>query len=237
MATLVVIPARMGASRFPGKPLAELAGKTLIQRVCERAQRLAGIAGLCVATDDPRIRAHVAGLGIEVRMTAASHASGSDRVAEAAAGWPGLVLNLQGDEPLFDLVAVAALIARLEADPALPMGTVGVPLAAADRANPDRVKLWRGAGGLALDFQRQLGELPGAGAELLLHAGVYLYRAETLARFVALPPSARERRERLEQLRALDAGIAIWVERGASWAPGVDRPEDLKVVAKLLARE
>ncbi len=235
MATLVVIPARMGASRFPGKPLADVAGKTLIQRVCERAQGLAGIAALCVATDDPRIRDHVAGLGVEVRMTAAGHASGSDRVAEAAAGWSGLVLNLQGDEPLFDLAAVNALIARLEAAPELAMGTVGVPLAPADRDNPDRVKLWRGTAGCALDFQRRLTAPPAAGAELLLHAGVYLYRAETLARFVALPPSRRERAERLEQLRALDAGIAIWVEPGTQWAPGVDRPEDLKVVAMLLA--
>ncbi len=237
MATLVVIPARMGATRFPGKPLALLAGKSLIQRVCERARQLPGIAGLCVATDDLRIREHLVALGVEVRMTDAGHASGSDRVAEAAAGWPGLILNLQGDEPCFDLAAVSALIARLEARPAIAMGTVGVPLAPADRDNPDRVKLWRSAAGFALDFQRRLADPPAADAQLLLHAGVYLYRAETLARFVALPPSAREKSERLEQLRALDAGIAIWVEPGTSWAPGVDRPEDLKVVAKLLARE
>jgi len=236
MATLVVIPARMGSTRFPGKPLADLAGQTLIERVCRRAAQLPGVAGPRVATDDPRILAHVQGLGFEACLTDPGHASGSDRVAEAAAGWSGLVLNLQGDEPLFDLAAVAALIARLEADPTIPIGTVGVPLAAADRENPDRVKLLRGPDGFARDFRRRLLAPLAADSELFLHAGVYLYRAEALAHFVALPPSPREREERLEQLRALEAGLPIWVEPGREWAPGVDRPEDLKVVAMLLAR-
>lgn len=236
MATLVVIPARMGSTRFPGKPLADLAGQTLIERVCRRAAQLAGVAGPRVATDDPRILEHVQALGFEACLTDPGHASGTDRVAEAAAGWPGLVLNLQGDEPLFDLAAVAALIARLEADPTIPIGTVGVPLAAADRENPDRVKLLRGPDGFARDFRRRLLAPPAADSALFLHAGVYLYRAEALARFVALPPSPREREERLEQLRALEAGLPIWVEPGREWAPGVDRPEDLKVVAMLLAR-
>lgn len=235
MAILVVIPARMGASRFPGKPLAVIAGKTLIQRVCERAASLPGIAGLRVATDDVRVHDHVRALGFESRMTRPDHPSGSDRVAEAAADWTGQVLNLQGDEPLFDRQAVSSLIAALESRPAIPMGTVGVPLPAADLANPDRVKVLRGSDGLAVDFRRLLDSRLAAAEETLLHVGVYLYRAETLARFVALPPSERERAEGLEQLRALSAGIPIWVAKGSRWAPGVDRPEDLKVVAKLLA--
>jgi len=226
----------MGSSRFPGKPLADLAGQTLIERVCRRAAQLPGIVGPRVATDDRRILEHVQGLGFEACLTDPGHASGSDRVAEAAAGWPGLVLNLQGDEPLFDLAAVAALIARLEARPELPLGTVGVPLAPGDLADPDRVKLLRGPDGCARDFRRRLVAPPAPLETLLLHAGVYLYRAEALARFVALAPSPREPRERLEQLRALAAGMPIWVEPGQTWAPGVDRPEDLKVVAMLLAR-
>lgn len=234
MATLVVIPARMGATRFPGKPLADLAGRSLIQRVCERAARLPGVSGPRVATDDRRILAHVEALGFEARMTSSAHPSGSDRVAEAAADWDGHILNLQGDEPLFDLDAVAALVARLEAESAIELGTVGVPLPAADLPNPDRVKVLRAEDGFARDFRRELTGPPPAGLTALLHVGVYLYRAEALRRFVALPPSPRERAERLEQLRALEAGLPIWVQPGGRWAPGVDRPEDLKVVAKLL---
>ncbi|MCB1161072.1 MAG: manno-octulosonate cytidylyltransferase [Candidatus Krumholzibacteriia bacterium] len=236
MATLAVIPARMGSSRFPGKPLALLAGKTLIQRVCERAAGLAGVAALRVATDHPEILAHVQSLGFDARLTDGAHPSGSDRVAEAAADWTGHVLNLQGDEPLFDTHAVTALIARLEADDSLAMGTVGVPLRPTDLEAPDRVKVLRAPDGLARDFRRQLDGPPPPDCTLHLHAGIYLYRAETLARFVALPPSPREIAERLEQLRALEAGIPIWVETGEHWAPGVDTPEDLKVVAKLLER-
>jgi 3-deoxy-manno-octulosonate cytidylyltransferase (CMP-KDO synthetase) len=234
LANLVVIPARMGASRFPGKPLAEIAGKTLIQRVCERAATLPDLAELRVATDDERIRDHVASLGFTVRMTSPDHPSGSDRVAEAAADWSGPVLNLQGDEPLFDREAVASLLTEFAGRPELLMGTVGVPLASGDLENPDRVKLLRGENGLAVDFTRGSDCPPPACGVRLLHAGVYLYRAETLRRFVALPPSPRELGERLEQLRALEAGIPIWVQRGESWAPGVDRPEDLKTVAKLI---
>ena len=116
------------------------------------------------------------------------------------------------------------------------MGTVGVPLRPTDLEAPDRVKVLRAPDGLARDFRRQLDGPPPPDCTLHLHAGIYLYRAETLARFVALPPSPREIAERLEQLRALEAGIPIWVETGEHWAPGVDTPEDLKVVAKLLER-
>lgn len=234
MATLVVIPARMGSRRFPGKPLADLAGKTLIQRVCERAARLPGVAGPRVATDDAAIRDHVRSLGFEAVMTRSDHPSGTDRVAEAAGDWPGLVLNLQGDEPLFELAAVARLVARLEADPALPLGTAAAPLAPGDREDPDRVKVLRGPDGRARDFARRLAGAPSADVEVLRHAGVYLFRAAALRRFVAAPPAPRERAERLEQLRALHLGLPIWVERAADWAPGVDRPADLKVVAKRL---
>jgi len=234
MATLVVIPARMASSRFPGKPLADLAGKTLIQRVCERAARLPGVAGPRVATDDAAIRDHVRGLGYEAVMTSPDHPSGTDRVAEAAGDWPGLILNLQGDEPLFELPAVERLVARLEADPALPLGTAASPLEPGDLDAPDRVKVLRGADGLARDFRRRLDGPAPADAEVLRHAGVYLFRAAALRRFVAAPPAPRERDEKLEQLRALHLGLPIWVERAADWAPGVDRPGDLKVIAKRL---
>lgn len=232
-ATLVVIPARMASSRFPGKILARIGAKSLIQMVCERAAKLPGIAGPRVATDHPGIFDHVRSLGFEVVMTSSDHPSGSDRVAEAMGDWTGLVLNLQGDEPLFELETVTRLIRRLAADPALPMGTAAVPMADSERNDPDRVKVLRDAAGFAADFRRRLpAQLP-PGMELLRHAGVYLYRAAVLRRFVAAPPAAREKEEGLEQLRALALGISIWVEPGGNWGPGVDRPEDLKVVAKL----
>jgi len=232
--TLVVIPARLGSTRFPGKILARIAGKTLIQLVCERAALLPGIAGVLVVTDHPDIRDHVRALGHEARLSAREHACGTDRVAEAAADWPGLVLNLQGDEPLFDPGAVSALIARLAADGTIEMGTAACELAEGERENPDRVKVLRGARGFARDFTRRLAEAPPAGVQVLRHAGVYLFRPAALARFAAAGPAPRERAEGLEQLRALALGIDIWVEPGGRWGPGVDRPADLKVVAKLL---
>lgn len=234
---LVVIPARMGSTRFPGKPLAEIAGKSLIGRVCERAAAIPGIAGLRVATDHPEILSHVAALGFEAVMTDAGHASGSDRVAEAAAGWQGLVLNVQGDEPLLDPGFLGLLIKRLREDADLDIGTAAVRLGSGDRENPDRVLVHVDERGRALDFRRLWPGPDPADGELLRHAGVYLYRAGALARFVAAPPSAREREEGLEQLRALQLGMAIGVLEASDWPPGVDRPDDLKVVAKLLGAD
>jgi len=231
--TLVVIPARMGSTRFPGKPLADILGKTLLQRVCERARGIAGIAGLRVATDDDRIRAHVEDCGFQAVMTRSDHATGTDRVAEAAGDWEGLVLNLQGDEPLFDQLTVARLIGRMREDAGVELGTAATPLGAGEWEHPDRVKVLRGEDGFARDFQRLPLELPD-GVVALRHAGVYLFRARALRRFVAEAPAERELAEGLEQLRALALGMPIWVEPADEWGPGVDRPEDLKTIANLL---
>ncbi len=233
MATLVVIPARMAASRFPGKPLALIEGKSLITWVCERAAGIPGIAALRVASDDERILAEVRRGGFEAVMTGSDHESGTDRVAEAAGDWEGLVLNLQGDEPAFNVEAVAGLVAHMTRCPEILLGTAAVPLAEGELTHPDRVKVIRGDDGFAIDFRRRLDGKRQAG-EALRHAGVYCFRSAALRQFVAAPPAEREIAERLEQLRALALGIPIWVERAHDWGPGVDRPEDLKTVAKLL---
>ncbi len=235
MATLIVIPARMASTRFPGKVLAEVAGKTLIQLVWERALEVPGIAGVRVATDHPDVLSHLRGLGADAVMTSPEHRSGTDRVAEAAADWSGPVLNLQGDEPLFDRETVGRLVRRLEDDASIPMGTAALPLTADEREHPDRVKVLRGADGFAVDFRRRLEGEPTGGVTALRHAGVYLYQPGALRRFVAAGPCERERAETLEQLRALALGLRIWVELAREWGPGVDRPEDLNIVAKRLA--
>ena len=231
---LAVIPARMGSTRFPGKPLAEIAGRSLIGLVCDRASRVPGLDRLLVATDDGAILDHVRSLGYEAVMTRAEHSSGSDRVAEAAEGWEGLVLNVQGDEPLLDPDFLGRLVGRLRAEPGWDLATAGVAPDPGDLENPDRVLVQVDEEGRALDFRRLWQQVPPRRGRLLRHAGVYLYRAAALARFVAAAPCDRERRESLEQLRALDLGMAIGVLEAAAWPPGVDRPEDLKVVAKLL---
>jgi len=231
---LAVIPARMGSTRFPGKPLAEIAGRSLIGRVCDRAALIPGLDRLLVATDDERILEHVRSLGHEAVMTDSGHASGSDRVAEAAAGWEGLVLNVQGDEPLLDPGFLGRMASRLSAEPGWDLATAGVPPDPGDLEHPDRVLVHRDDSGRALDFRRLWPGEPPAEGLLLRHAGVYLYRAGALARFVAAPPCTRELDEKLEQLRALELGMAIGVLQADHWPPGVDRPEDLKVVAKLL---
>ena len=233
MATLVVIPARMAATRFPGKPLAAIGAKTLLQLVCERAAEIPGVAGIRVATDAQAIFDHVRGLGFDCAMTGAQHGSGTDRCAEAAGDWSGLLLNLQGDEPLFNVSAVARLIEKMDSEGGIEMGTAAVALAPGELEHPDRVKVLIDEENFAIDFHRLLPE-PAPAGRALRHAGVYCYRADTLLRFVSAPPAEREIAAGLEQLRALALGISIWVEEAADWGPGVDRPEDLKTVAKLL---
>ena len=233
MSTLIIIPARMEASRFPGKPLVEIAGRSLILRVCDQAAKVQGAERLLVATDSDAILEHVKDAGYEAIMTSSEHVSGSDRVAEAAGSWPGMILNLQGDEPLADPEVLDRLIARMEADSSIDIGTVGVPLAAGDLTLQDRVKVLLNNEGRALDFKRLYESHPKAG-RLLRHAGVYLYRAGALAAFSRALPCEREQAEGLEQLRALEMGLTLHVEEGLDWAPGVDRPDDLKVIVKRL---
>jgi 3-deoxy-manno-octulosonate cytidylyltransferase (CMP-KDO synthetase) len=229
-AVLGVIPARFGATRFPGKPLAMLWGKPMLRHVWERAHAACGIDRLVIATDDDRIEAAARGFGAEVERTSAGCASGTDRVAEVSRRSPrfGLVLNLQGDEPELETGAVSALVGVMLADPGLRMGTVAhheTDLAA--MASENVVKVVVDDAGLALYFSRA--DLAGAsrGGPALRHAGVYAFRRDLLLEFAGWPPGALERAERLEQLRAVERGVRIQVVLGKMAFSGVDTPEQL----------
>lgn len=246
-AVLALIPARWGATRFPGKPLHPIAGKPLMQHVWERAcaaSRLA--AGVCIATDDERIARAAAGFGARAILTRPEHPSGTDRIAEAAAGLAGAgvqfshVLNVQGDEPLIDPGLLDLLAGALLDDPGLPMVTAACPSHdPGDRRDPNCVKVVLARNGDALYFSRAgipYPAVPGAdaAAPFLRHQGVYGYRRDFLESFVRWEPSPLERTERLEQLRALENGARIRVIVTARASLGVDVPEDVARVEAAL---
>lgn len=233
-AVLAVIPARFAATRFPGKPLAPLWGKPMLQHVWERARAARGLDELVVATDDERIAAAARGFGAAVEMTSAGCASGTDRVAEVARRRTAdIVLNLQGDEPELETGAVSRLVEAMRADPALRMGTVAhhEPDAAL-LARPEVVKVVVDAAGFALYFSRA--DLAGAsrGGPALRHAGVYAFRRDLLLEFASWPPGTLERAEKLEQLRALERGVRIRVVLGERPFAGVDTPEQMAALER-----
>jgi 3-deoxy-manno-octulosonate cytidylyltransferase (CMP-KDO synthetase) len=238
---LVLIPARMAASRLPGKPLADIAGVPMIVHVLRRAQA-AALGPVAVATDSAEIAAAVENAGGRAVMTRADHASGSDRIFEALGhldpdGRVGVVVNVQGDLPALDPSEMAAALAPL-ADPEVDIATIAAEIRKAEeRTNPNVVKVVGteiAPGRLrALYFTRATA--PYGEGPLYHHIGLYAYRRAALARFVGLPPSALERREKLEQLRALEAGMRIDVAIVASVPLSVDTSEDLAVARTLLA--
>jgi 3-deoxy-manno-octulosonate cytidylyltransferase (CMP-KDO synthetase) len=236
----VIVPARYASTRFPGKPLADLAGKPMVVRVCERAKE-SGAVAVHVATDDERIAAAVRQHGFSVVMTRADHASGTDRLAEAAEqlglGDEHIVVNVQGDEPLIApalIRDVAQLLARRRA---AAMATACHAIHdGATAANPNVVKVVLDAQGYALYFSRA--EIPfprEPGIAAYRHAGIYAYRVRFLREYAALPPAPIERAEALEQLRALWHGhrIAVVVSE-SDIPPGVDTPQDLQAVLRML---
>src|SRR5438093_6482840 len=241
-----LIPARYASTRFSGKPLHPIAGKALIQHVVERCCLAKSLSEVIVATDDARIR-DVAQKFCRVEMTRADHPSGSDRIAEVAARCPcDAVINIQGDEPLIDpdgIDAVAAALATTE------MSTAATRIQdPAEYDNPNVVKVVVNVAGRALYFSRRtipclrdaasrsIGEQLAA-FPFLKHLGLYGYRRETLLRLVKFPVSPLEQAERLEQLRALENGIEIAVVRTNYNSVGVDVPEDVARVEKLIASD
>lgn len=253
MEFVVAIPARLGATRLPQKPLQMLGGEPLIRRVARRALQ-AGAREVWVATDDARIADALRDAGVQVAMTAATHASGSDRLAECAriAGWDSdtVVVNLQGDEPFAPAAGIRAVAqALVDAGSGAVMATLAAPIAdAAVLFDPNAVKLVRAANGDALYFSRapipwardafagDRAQLPyAASAMWLRHIGIYAYRAGFLQAFAAMPPGALEQLESLEQLRVLEAGLRIRVALTPEpFPPGIDTPEDLARAQRLL---
>jgi 3-deoxy-manno-octulosonate cytidylyltransferase (CMP-KDO synthetase) len=234
------IPARYGSTRLPGKVLLPIAGRPMIEHVWRRASQAEGLARVVVLTDDERIAEAAAGFGADVEMTPADCVSGTDRVAWAARGWrASAVVNIQGDEPLIEPAAIAALARHLRDNPDDPVATLASPAAAGDLENPDVVKVVLDSRGYALYFSRAPIPYPRGegGGTARRHVGIYGYQRQALLRLAGLAPSPLERCESLEQLRALENGLAIRVlpiERG--WW-GVDTIEDLQTVDRFLLEQ
>jgi len=237
----VIIPARYASTRFPGKPLADLGGKPMVVRVCERAAT-SGAAAIHVATDDERIAEAVRGHGHSALMTRASHPSGTDRLAEAAAQLgldeQDVVVNVQGDEPLISPALIGQVAKALDRQAEAPVSTACHRIHdEAALANPNVVKVVMDAKGYALYFSRSPIPHPRTpGAAVFRHAGIYAYRAGFLARFSSLAESPLEKAESLEQLRVLWHGFRIAVAVSETEIPpGVDTPQDLEAVRRMLA--
>ena len=252
----VVIPARFASTRLPGKPLADICGQPMILHVVSRALD-SGAAEVVVATDDERVAETVSGVGYEVALTRADHASGSDRVMEVATqrGWKEdvRVINLQGDEPLIPPSVIVQVAELLEGPGSVEVATLCEPLAGRSALfDPNVVKVVRSQQGLALYFSRApvpyardefaAAKTGSAEVELLprpdlwfRHIGIYGFTVRSLSRFVGLPQSALESTEALEQLRMLDFGMAIRVEEAVAPVPGgVDTPQDLTRVREVV---
>jgi 3-deoxy-manno-octulosonate cytidylyltransferase (CMP-KDO synthetase) len=236
-----IIPARYESSRFPGKPLALIHGKPMFWHVMRRAALCPLVGVVALATDDERILQAATDLGMTALMTSRDHASGTDRVLEAArilgAGPESVIVNVQGDEPAMNPEMLTELIRPFE-NPKVQVTTLGHPITPEEAGSPDRVKIVRAADGRALYFSRApvpfgRDEIP----QYLGHIGLYGLRMRVLENFSALGESPLERLEKLEQLRLLEAGIPIHVSVTRHASHGVDRPEDLPTVTALMRGE
>jgi 3-deoxy-manno-octulosonate cytidylyltransferase (CMP-KDO synthetase) len=231
-----VIPARYQSTRLPGKPLQTIAGKPMIQWVYEGAAQSRLIDEVWVATDDERIMQAVEGFGGRAVMTSATHQTGTDRLAEVAAGHPcDLVVNIQGDEPLIQGAIIDQVVQPLIEDPSIPMGTAMTketdPEALRD---PSVVKVVPDGNGFAMYFSRSLIPYPRKEGDFYRHIGLYVYRRDFLLKFHTLPAAPAEIMESLEQLRALHHGYRIKITEVNGRFIGVDTPEDLAAVRKIL---
>jgi 3-deoxy-manno-octulosonate cytidylyltransferase (CMP-KDO synthetase) len=234
---LGVIPARLASSRFPGKVLAQIASKPMLQHVYERASQARYLTSIIVATDDERVFEVARNFGARVRMTRSDHLSGTDRVAEVASAENcDIVVNIQGDEPLIDPDAIDAAILPMVHDTDIQMATLKKKIIdPREIADPNVVKVITDLAGDAIYFSR----LPipyyreKSASPYFKHIGIYLYQRDFLLGYSALPVGPLERAERLEQLRALENGLKIRVVETDYESLGVDTPEDLERVAAL----
>jgi 3-deoxy-manno-octulosonate cytidylyltransferase (CMP-KDO synthetase) len=241
--TVAVIPARYASTRIPGKALADIAGRPMIEHVYRRASECRNVDAVIVATDDERIAHAVRQFGGDVRLTSPNHPTGTDRLAEVAAYLDcDLVVNIQGDEPLIEPSAVDAAIEPFREDPSLSMASACLRFAnAADAADPNVVKVVTNRMGFALYFSRARIPFPRGtqepGAGPFKHIGLYVYRREFLLRLASLAPTPLERSESLEQLRVLEHGFSIKMVETSHDSIGVDTPDDLERVRRLLTAD
>jgi 3-deoxy-manno-octulosonate cytidylyltransferase (CMP-KDO synthetase) len=232
-AIIAVIPARFGSTRLPGKALAEIAGVPMIVRVWRQARKARLVDRVLIATDDDRIASAVRDAGGEVEMTASSHPSGTDRIAEVARRVPAhIYLNVQGDQPFIAPEDIDAVATAMTAEPTLSMATLGAPIADLDEwRNPNKVKIVCDRQGYALYFSRSpipfVRDGDGVPTTALRHVAVYGYRREFLLSFGSLSPGELEQTEKLEQLRAMEHGYRIKVIGSISPSLEVDTKEDL----------
>jgi 3-deoxy-manno-octulosonate cytidylyltransferase (CMP-KDO synthetase) len=235
---LAIIPARYHSTRLPGKALLDIGGRPMIEHVYRRACAARSIDGVVVATDDDRIAAAVEQFGGAALLTSSAHPSATDRLAELAATMAcGIVVNVQGDEPMLDPRVIDDTVAVMQAAKTIEMATAARPLHAGELANPHVVKVVTDQAGFALYFSRA--PIPYArdsAAEGIsrAHIGLYVYRRDVLLRLAHLPPTPLERAEALEQLRALEHGIRIKVVPTTYQSVGVDTTEDLERVRNLV---
>jgi 3-deoxy-manno-octulosonate cytidylyltransferase (CMP-KDO synthetase) len=242
-----IIPARWASTRFPGKALHPIAGKPLLRHVWERCRRAKSLDRLIIATDDFRIAEAAFNWGAEVAMTSPNHGSGTDRIAEVASKMKEFahIINIQGDEPLIDPRLIDRLVRALQGDRNLEMITAAHPFAdPAEASLPHQVKVVLNQKGEALYFSRALIPASKSGGlqtaegrrpfSYFRHQGIYGYTCDLLLRFVRWKTSPLERAESLEQLRALENGVRIQVVMTGSGSPGVDTPEDARMIERLM---
>jgi 3-deoxy-manno-octulosonate cytidylyltransferase (CMP-KDO synthetase) len=238
---LGVIPARFASTRFPGKVLAQISSKTMLQHVYERASQAKYLTSTIIATDDNRVYEAARSFGARVRMTRSDHLSGTDRVAEVASAESApIVVNIQGDEPLIDPAAIDAAILPLVHEPGIVMGTLKKKIEMhREIADPNVVKVVTNQAGDAIYFSRCpipfcRGAQTAEPVSYFKHIGLYVYQLDFLLGYSNLPVGPLERAERLEQLRALENGYRIRVVETDYESWGVDTPEDLKRVSGLM---
>lgn len=235
-----IIPARLAATRLPNKPLADLIGCPLILHVWQRARMASCLQEVWVATPDEAVMAVVEQAGGAALLTAATHRTGTDRVAEAAQklglGPEDIVVNVQGDEPLLEPTSIESMVALLINDPSLPMASVMCPCPQEELHNPACVKVVCALNGDALYFSRSLIPHPRQAphSPVMQHIGLYAYRNHFLQRFTNLPATPLEQTESLEQLRALEHGYPIRMARTERAPIAVDTPDDLERVRRIL---
>lgn len=237
MSAVGIIPARYGATRFPGKPLAQIAGLPMLQHVVQGARQARSLREVIVATDDARIAEACAGFGAPVMMTSPQHRSGTERLAEAAANLTDeLVVNVQGDEPLIEGPVIDAAVAALREAPEAPMSTLVHRAEASAMSDPNRVKVALDCRGFALYFSRSPIPFARGPANAWQHIGLYAYRRPALLKIAALPPTPLEQAEQLEQLRALEHGLKIRCAKIENWRSlPVDVPGDIAAAEAALA--